>query len=162
VVVTSLWALFPFVHRSTTPLSAYSILSRKVLGQESMGLGTRSKKGQAAPAPHRNGKSSMHKGFPVVGVIDHVTNRAFPMDVWDSPVVSYAIPGATFVLRERLAGCSDEPPVAWDYDASMGALPTKLVNHIGRSSPVCIDQASLDSHHGTVIPSPFPTNQITS
>jgi hypothetical protein len=43
----------------------------------------------------------------------------------------------------------------------MSALPTELVDHIGRSSPVGIDQASLDSHHGTIISSPFPTNQIS-
>jgi hypothetical protein len=127
-----------------------------------MGLGARSKKGQATFTPHRNVKASVHEGFPVVGVIDHVPNGSFPVDIGDSPVVANAIPRATLVLGKRLTRCSDEPPVAWDYDASMGALPTKLVNHIGRSSPVCIDQASLDSHHGTVIPSPFPTNQITS
>jgi len=102
----------------------------------------------------------MDEGFPVVCVIHHVPNGSLAMDVGDPPVVTNAIPWATFVFRKRLAGGSDEPTVAWDYDPRIGALPAELVDHIGRSPPVGIDQTALDSHHGTIIPSPFPANQI--
>jgi hypothetical protein len=161
VVVTSLRALLPFIHSSATAFGPHSVLGTEVLGQESMGLGACSEKGQATFAPHRNGDASMHEGFPVVGVIHHVPNGSFPMDIWNSPVVTNAIPRATLVLGKRLTGCSDEPPVAGNHNPCMSALPTELVDHIGRSSPVGIDQASLDSHHGTIISSPFPTNQIS-
>jgi hypothetical protein len=139
VVVTSLRALLPLIHCSTTAFGAHAVLGTEVLGQEAVGLGACSKKGQATSAPHRNSDASMHEGFPVVGVIHHVPNGSFPMDIGDSPVVANSIPRATFVLGKRLTRCPNEPPVAWDYDASVCTLPAKLVYHIGRSTPVGID-----------------------
>jgi hypothetical protein len=139
VVVTSLRALLPLIHCSTTAFGAHAVLGTEVLGQEAVGLGACSKKGQATSAPHRNSDASVHEGFPVVSVIDHVPNGSLAMDIGDSPVVANAIPRATLVLGKRLTRCPNEPPVAWDYDASVCTLPAKLVYHIGRSTPVGID-----------------------
>ena len=78
-----------------------------MLAEHAMGFGVCAKERQATAIAHGNTKPSVDKRLPPVRVVDHVSDRAFAMDVGDAPVESYAITWPAFVFTERHTRCTD-------------------------------------------------------
>ena len=119
-------------------------------------VGLVAKERQTAPVAHRHGQPGVDERLPVVGVEDDVPHGPLALDVGDPPVEPDAVAQLPLVLGERDARRPDEPAVAGQEHGGMGALPAELVDHVGRRSPVGVDQAALDPHAGAVVASPFP------
>ena len=113
------------------------------------------KERQATSISQGNRQSSVQKRLPVVRVVDDVPHGAFAMDIGNTPVVSDAIPRASLVFRERLTRGTDETTVAWHHDPSMERLTGELINHVGRQTPVGIDQTAIDTQCCSVIALPL-------
>ncbi len=85
-----------------------------MLGEHTMGFGVGAKKRKATAIAHRDLEASVDKRLPPVRIVDHVADSPLPMDIWDTPIESYAIPWSATILAKWQTRCAHEPTVAGD------------------------------------------------
>jgi hypothetical protein len=155
VVVRLLGPLFPFVYASAAGFRLDEVLRGQMLGEHAMCLCIAAKERKATAIAHRDTKASIDERLPPVGIVDHMTYRSLTVDVWDTPIESYAITWAATILAKRQTRCAHEPTVAGDYHCGVLGLPAELVNHICRLPPIGIDQTATDTHRSPIVSLPF-------
>ncbi len=111
VIVGLLWPGFPFVDSATAAFRADVVFGGNLLGKHSVFIGTVAEDGEATSIAHGDGESCMGEGLPPVRIVDHVADRPFAMNGWDSPVESDSITGPAFVFAEGIRRGADEPSV---------------------------------------------------
>ena len=86
MIVTSFGPQFPFIHGAPPSLGLDPILRRKMLGEQTMGIGVGTEERQTASLAHGNNQASHHERLPEVGVVKNVPDRAFPLHTGNPPI----------------------------------------------------------------------------
>src|SRR5262245_33987528 len=130
MVIPAFRSKLPLINSPPAAFGFDAELGGQVVGNQSVLFGPVAEKREASAVSHRDGESSVDKGFPEVGVKHDVPNRPLPMDIRNTPVVTDALTRPAFVFRKRLARRADKAAVAGHYDRCVRGLATELIDDI--------------------------------
>ena len=106
--------------------------------------------------PHRGVEPDVHERLPEVRVVDGVAHGTLAGRVRDPPVEPHPVARLHPVLAEADRPSADEATVTRQQDPRIGRLAAELVDDIGRSAPVGVDEGSGRYGVRPVVVAPSP------